>query len=120
MSDLSFSELREVNVHRCINGFGHRLEDWSPAEWLCALCGEAGEAANIAKKIIRHRDKVAGNKGEDMDLEALRLKLGRELADVVIYADLAAASQGLDLGKLVKQTFNAKSREIGSTDLIQE
>jgi NTP pyrophosphatase (non-canonical NTP hydrolase) len=79
------------------------------------MCGEAGEAANIAKKMIRHRGNVAGNKGEDRNLPALREKLGRELADVVIYADLTAASQGIELAAAVRVTFDAKSEEIGSS-----
>lgn len=115
---LNFDALRAVNVRRCVDGFGHTLESWSPAEWTNALCGEAGEAANIAKKMLRHRDQVAGNQGDDTDLSLLREKLGRELADVVIYADLAAASQGIDLGELVRETFNRKSDQIGSTERL--
>jgi NTP pyrophosphatase (non-canonical NTP hydrolase) len=111
---LQFDRLRAVNVARCINGFGHTLDSWSPAEWTNAMCGEAGEAANVAKKMLRHRDNVAGNKGEDRDLSALREKLARELADVVIYADLCAAAQGIDLAEAVRETFNRKSEEIGA------
>jgi NTP pyrophosphatase (non-canonical NTP hydrolase) len=113
---LLFSALREVNLRRCIDGFKHKLESWSVLEWAGAMCGEAGEAANIAKKMIRHRDGVAGNKGEDLDLDKLRKKLAKELADAVIYADLVAASQGIDLGQAVRETFNEKSRELELTD----
>lgn len=115
---LRFDVLREVNARRCVNGFKHRLKDWSVAEWTNAMCGEAGEAANIAKKMIRHRDAVAGNSGADTDLDVLRNKLGRELADVVIYADLVAASEGLDLGQYVRSTFNAKSEELGAEERL--
>jgi len=129
---LSFERLREVNVRRCVNGFKHTLESWSVAEWTNAMAGEvgeaaeallnvvaaAGQAANVAKKMIRHRDAVAGNKGDDKNLDALRQKLGRELADVVIYADLVAASQGLDLGELVRDTFNAKSEELEAEERL--
>jgi NTP pyrophosphatase (non-canonical NTP hydrolase) len=114
MDGLDFELLRLVNVERCINGFGHTLDSWSPAEWTNAMCGEAGEAANVAKKMLRHRDNVAGNSGEDRDLAALRVKLARELADVVIYADLCAAAQGIDLGQAIRETFNRKSEEIGA------
>jgi hypothetical protein len=113
--NLSFAELRAANVPRCVNDFRHTLDSWSVAEWTNAMCGEAGEAANIAKKMIRHRGNVAGNKGEDRNLPALREKLGRELADVVIYADLTAASQGIELAAAVRVTFDAKSEEIGSS-----
>lgn len=115
---LSFALLRSINAQRCVEGFRHTLDSWSPAEWTNALCGEAGEAANVAKKMLRHRDGVAGNTGEDKSLEKLREKLGRELADVVIYADLTATSQGLDLGELVRETFNRKSEEIGAKERL--
>jgi NTP pyrophosphatase (non-canonical NTP hydrolase) len=115
---LSFEALRDVNVRRCVNGFGHTLESWSVAEWMCATAGELGEAANIAKKMLRHRDNVAGNKDEDRDLAALRAKLARELADTVIYLDLCAASQGIDLGVTVRETFNRKSEELGANERL--
>ncbi len=115
---LTFEALRAVNVRRCVNDFKHTLESWSPLEWAGAMCGEAGEAANIAKKMIRHRDGVAGNKGEDTDLALLRKKLGREYADVVIYACLATAAEGIDLGEAVRETWNAKSEEIGSRERL--
>jgi NTP pyrophosphatase (non-canonical NTP hydrolase) len=112
--DLTFATLRGVNVRRCIEGFKHTLESWSIAEWTNAAAGEMGEACNIAKKMLRHRDNVAGNKGDDKDLAKLREKLAREMADVVIYLDLAAAHQGIDLGRTVAETFNAKSEELGT------
>jgi NTP pyrophosphatase (non-canonical NTP hydrolase) len=115
---LSFGRLRSRNIPRCVNGFGHALKSWSAAEWTNAMCGEAGEAANVAKKMLRHRDGVAGNQGEDRDLTLLRLKLAAELADVVIYADLVAASQGIDLGEAVRQTFNAKSEQLNSPERL--
>lgn len=115
---ITFDALRAINVVRCVNGFKHALNSWSVAEWTNAMCGEAGEAANVAKKMLRHRDAVAGNKGDDTDLAALRVKLGRELADVVIYCDLVAASEGIDLGAMVRETFNAKSEELGTPERL--
>lgn len=116
--NLDFWTLRDTNVRRCVNDFKHELDSWSPAEWTNAMSGEAGEAGNVAKKMLRHRDKVAGNKGDDLDLTKLRDKLAAELADVVIYADLVAASQGIDLAEAVRQTFNRKSEEIGSPERL--
>lgn len=118
MSPLDFYILRVKNQRRCIEGFGHKLESWSCAEWTNAMAGEAGEACNITKKMLRHRDSVAGNKGDDLDLQKLREKLAHEIADVIIYADLVCASQGIDLGEAVRETFNAKSEEIGSPERL--
>lgn len=112
---LTFAELQSVNSIRCVTrtGFNHNLSDWSVAEWTNAAIGELGEACNIAKKMLRHRDGVAGNQGEDQDLEILKKKLGHELADAVIYIDLVATSQGLRLGELVREKFNLTSEKIG-------
>ena len=100
-----------VNLRRCIDGFKHELASWSEAEWTNALAGEAGEAANFGKKLIRFRDGVAGNKNVTRD--EIEAKLGRELADVVIYADLTAQRIGKDLSALIIETFNNKSDELG-------
>ena len=115
---LTFEKLREVNLRRCLTDFKHPLESWSPLEWVGAVCGEAGEAANIAKKMIRLRDGVAGNKGEDLDPTLLRKKLLKEIADTVIYADLVASSQDMTLEEVLIEVFNAKSEEIGSPERL--
>src|ERR1700674_2252434 len=107
----------DVNLARCTapDGFGHALESWSIAEWTNAMAGEAGEACNLAKKLLRHRDGVAGNKkAEDKDVESLRLRCAEELADVVIYADLAMRALGYDLNETVRRVFNRKSDELGA------
>lgn len=65
--------------------FGHTVYDWNPLEWAGAMCGEAGEAANVAKKLRRLQDGCAVN---NPGHEELVRELGEELADVVIYAAL--------------------------------
>lgn len=115
VAGLSFGLLRAANVKRCeaANGFNHRMESWSPLEWAGAMAGEAGEACNVAKKIIRLRDGIAGNKPGDLDRAALIGKLAKEVADAVIYADLVLASEGISLGQTVRDVWNEKSAEIG-------
>jgi hypothetical protein len=114
MAELNFTQLRTANVERCTNGFGHKLDAWSVAEWGAAAGGELGEALNIAKKLLRHRDALKGNKGPDTSLDSLKFRLASEIADTIIYLDLWAASQDIDLSAAVRSTFNSKSREIGS------
>lgn len=99
---LTFADLRDVNVERCEGPtFKHKLEDWTPLEWIGAAAGEVGEAANLCKKLRR---------GEPVPLE----DIGRELADAVIYLDLTAARLGLDLGFEVARKFNEVSERRGS------
>jgi NTP pyrophosphatase (non-canonical NTP hydrolase) len=92
------------------NGFNHKLSDWSLSDWFTATMGELGEAANVAKKLNRIRDGINGNKESEAELRA---KLARELADVYIYLDLLCQSQGINLAAAVRETFNAKSDQIG-------
>lgn len=115
LATLSFTDLRETNVQRCQKGFGHALDSWSVAEWGNATAGELGEACNVAKKLLRVRDEIKGNKETETDLRA---KLAREMADAVIYLDLWAASQGIDLAQAVRESFNAKSVEIGAKERL--
>jgi NTP pyrophosphatase (non-canonical NTP hydrolase) len=112
-----------VNLARCIspNGFNHELHSWSIAEWTNAAAGEMGEACNLAKKLLRHRDGVAGNKkAEDKDVASLRQRCAEELADVVIYADLAMQALGYDLNDTVRRVFNRKSEELNAPYRVTE
>lgn len=97
---LSFNELSIRNAERCTDSF-HPIGDWSPTDWACALAGEAGEACNLIKKLRR---------GEAVSVE----EIGKELADVVIYADLLATRLDLDLGRTVASKFNEVSERVGS------
>jgi NTP pyrophosphatase (non-canonical NTP hydrolase) len=75
--------------------------EWSLADWINALAGETGELCNLVKKIRR---------GDVIDAK----ELGKELADIVIYADLLASQMGLDLSECVQQKFNEVSDRVGS------
>lgn len=92
------------------NGFNHPLASWSLSDWMTATVGELGEAANIVKKLNRVRDGIKGNKEPKA---VLRVKLARELADTFIYLDLMCQREGIVLADAVRETFDAKSREIG-------
>lgn len=113
---MNLSEFSKRNRDRCTSptAFNHELDSWSPAEWTNAMAGELGEAANLTKKLLRHRDGIAGNvKAEDRDVESLRRRAAREIADAVIYADLAVQALGFDLATEIRAAFNAKSEQIG-------
>jgi NTP pyrophosphatase (non-canonical NTP hydrolase) len=111
---MHISEFSYINRQRCEspNGFNHTLNSWSGSDWLTALVGEIGEAANVMKKLNRIRDGIPGNK-EGEDEEALTAKLHREFADAYIYLDLLMQSYGIVPEMAVLNKFNETSQSIG-------
>lgn len=111
LSSLNFASLRRVNYSRCDRWHGPGTDPWTLADWSNALCGEAGELANVIKKIRRHQTGAV-NAG-DPSVSELRAAAAAELADVVIYADLLASQLGVDLGAAVVAKFNKVSEKYG-------
>lgn len=119
-SPLTFESLTNANLQR-LPVFRNRLgqiahkqpdgSDWSLAEWTNAVAGEAGEACNMAKKIIR------GDFGtpETESYKQACLDLAKEFADVVIYADIGCMRAGWSLGAIVRDKFNEVSDRVGCT-----
>lgn len=109
---MTFGQFSEANRARCESpqGFNHPLTGWSTSDWMTALVGEVGEAANVVKKLNRARDGVPGNK---VSVDELRDQLRRELGDVFVYLDLMAQSLGFSIADAVVEVFNAKSADIG-------
>lgn len=110
---LSFNILRAANMTRLPlfkNGKGEKAHsepdgsDWSLNDWLTAVCGELGEAANILKKVRRG----------DFSLAEEKESLAKEFADVQIYLDILAFQAGIDLGAATVQKFNEVSDRIGA------
>jgi len=104
---LNFDNLRKMNFVRCEESF-HKITDWSHTDWACAMAGECGEACNLIKKFRRldgadKRKDTVNNRAKLIDA------IGKELADVVIYADLLALRFGLSLGDEVRDKFNEVS-----------
>lgn len=101
-----------MNRDRCQapGGFNHAISDWSLSDWFTATMGELGEAANVAKKLNRARDGIAGNEESVVDLRAA---LADEIADTFIYLDLLAQSQGFVLAEIVMAKWDKTSRKIG-------
>jgi len=110
---LTFAVLREANNRRLPqfkNAKGEPAHseadgsDWSLNDWLTAVTGELGEAANLLKKIRRG----------DFTLDEMRPHLAKEFADVVTYLDILAKQCGIDLGSATISKFNAVSDRVGS------
>jgi NTP pyrophosphatase (non-canonical NTP hydrolase) len=109
ITDLTFRNMREQNVARAQRwhpNFPHD-DEWNGADWSNAMCGEAGEAANIVKHLRRLETGHAGHRGDE---STLRDELALELADLILYADLLAAKYNINLGISVAYKFNVVSR----------
>jgi len=70
-------------------------------EVLLPLLAKTGGICNLTKKLQR---------GDEVDLE----EVGKEIADVVIYADLLSHRLGIDLSDAVRAKFNEVSKRVGS------
>lgn len=108
---MNFEDLSTVNASRVKRWHPDDSIPWDIGHWVLAMIGEAGEAANIAKKMIR-QTTGAVNTG-DPKWDTLVKALGDELADVIIYADLVAQYLNLDLAELVADKFNRTSEKHG-------
>lgn len=117
LDDLKFADLRRVNLARLPvfrNARGEPAHahvdgsDWTLAEWTNAIAGEAGEACNLSKKM--RRGDFGPASGLDYANAARHLSL--ELADVVVYSDIACFRTGHDLGAVVREKFNLVSDRV--------
>lgn len=101
----------ERNRRRCESptGFNHKLSDWTLSDWMTATVGELGEAANIIKKLNRHRDGIQ----EEIPSARLQEMLADELADAEIYLDLLFQAAGIDRQEAVENKFRRTSAKIG-------
>jgi hypothetical protein len=108
-----FRDLREANLERVkLWHPGFPAGEWTIADWTNAMAGEAGEACNISKKIRRIESGLKG-RPDELDRGVLDDLLAEEIADVVIYADLVMAKEGLRLWPNVVAKFNKTSIEHG-------
>jgi NTP pyrophosphatase (non-canonical NTP hydrolase) len=114
---LTFLEFSQANKKRCEHpeGFNHKLSSWSVSEWMTAVLGELGEAANIAKKLNRVRDGVPGNKETP---EELREKFKKEIGDTYVYLDLLAQREGFMMEDVIRDVFNQKSKDIRYKEMV--
>src|SRR4051812_10345258 len=94
--------VQEESVSRANRWHGD-FRNWSGLEWAGAMCGEAGEAANVAKKLRRVEQSLDGNKASERPLVPSELveKLGNECADVFLYLVLLAARYDIDLSAAI-------------------
>lgn len=108
---LTFDALRDANASRVLRWHDPESSSWTIADWSNAMCGEAGELANVIKKIRRQEDGARGV--DDPDLPSLRAMAADEMADVICYLDLLAHEMSIDLDDAVASKFNRVSDRQG-------
>lgn len=109
-------DVQLLNRVRADRWHGGDMCGWSGLEWAGALCGEAGEAANVAKKLRRIETGAEGNEYSERpgkDRAALITALAGECADTFLYLCLLASRYDIDLEYAVCSKFNSKSVEMG-------
>jgi NTP pyrophosphatase (non-canonical NTP hydrolase) len=99
----------------------HGEEDWSVLEWVGAMCGEAGEAANSAKKLKRVITGMANIDARALSPETreqLEEATAKEAADTILYAVLLIEKVGRSAEDVVREVFNKKSIDYGFPERI--
>lgn len=121
---LDFDTMTTVNAERCQHWHGPNWrmdsDPWTKADWSNAMCGEAGELANIIKK-IRRLDCAEQFEGKGVPVpkyDKLMAKARKEAGDVVLYLDLLMTKMGINLGDCVRESFNEKSIEQGFVERL--
>lgn len=112
---LTIAEVQAVSVERSNEWHDGDFRQWSGLEWAGAMCGEAGEVANVCKKLRRLETGAAGNAWSERPLErdALIEALAGECADTFLYLTLVASRYGINLAMAVRDKFNSKSEAMG-------
>jgi NTP pyrophosphatase (non-canonical NTP hydrolase) len=108
----TFRSISAINRRRARRWHPRGLEDWSVLEWAGAMAGEAGEAANAAKKVRRLEQRLRQRKGPVDMADAIR-KLAGEVADTYLYLDLLCARVGIDFRAAIVEKFNEVSEREG-------
>jgi NTP pyrophosphatase (non-canonical NTP hydrolase) len=103
MTDLSLKMFQRLSALRDRNYFSG-CNTWTLSDYMVALTGEVGEAANIIKKI---------NRG-DFTLDEVRELLAEEFADIQSYLPLCATKADIDLAASTIAKFNKVSTRIKS------
>lgn len=112
---MNIDMFQRVNQLRAKRWHGGNTDQWSLLEWCAALCGEAGEAANVAKK-LKLLDNALPNREAGLskdDRAVLEYKLAREIADTMIYALIILSQLDERASQVIASVFDQKSIDYG-------
>jgi len=112
---MDISQFQKINSIRAKRWHNDGKTNWNLLEWAGAMCGESGEAANVAKK-IRRLDMNLPNKEAGVkknNLNTLQIKLANEVADSIIYGLIILSELDMDATSVLADVFDQKSIEYG-------
>jgi len=115
---MDITHVQEISIERAKKWHTGGIADWSALEWAGCMAGEAGEAANFAKKLKRIDDQIKNIESGvvNTNVEEIKRKVAKEVADTILYGVLVAAKVGYvgkDFEDIIKKVFNDKSFEYG-------
>lgn len=132
MRSLTIAEIISKSLSRS-KRWHETQQPWTTSDWATALAGEGGELSGAilglivaehvgelcnAVKKLRRIETGAPNINLDpgrqiSSREEAILKIGQEMADILLYMPSLANELGIDLEANIKVTFNTKSIEYG-------
>lgn len=118
---MDIAKLQQTNKERGERWHQGDLKQWNALEWAGAMCGEAGEAANAAKKLRRLELGIASINLASRDLRTehdARYAVAKECADTILYALLLISVVGIDAECVLREVFNGKSEEYGFPERV--
>lgn len=98
---MNLERISEINLQRCERWHPTGLADWTAEEWGNALFGEAGELANVLKKVHRHETSVS--QASNVSMPELLQMAATEIGDTYLYLDLSAQRVGWSLHDIVSK-----------------
>lgn len=115
MGDLSFQTFARTVKSRAERWFP--IDRWSGSDWATALAGETGEVCNVVKKL--NRADVGAPSIKDPPRDELVHELGREIADVITYANILAQRYDVDVAEACVEKFNEVSLREGFPERLE-
>ena len=116
---MKIDELVRINLQRCERWHPDGIEEWSALEWAGAMAGEAGEAANSAKKLRRIELGMKSIEASHLltDEQLQRHNIAKECADTILYALLLMKRVGVESpATVIADVFDEKSIQYGFSE----
>lgn len=112
---MDIDKFQRINAIRAKRWHKDGQTKWNLLEWAGAMCGEAGEAANVAKKIRRLDQDLPNLEAglQNSDALLLKMKLANEVADAIIYGLIILSELNVNASEELADVFDKKSVEYG-------